>query len=270
MDKRIIQSIEKSVDDLIRNSTSSNKLKKIIIKHNNKIHFIPTKYRILGGILQSMNIQFGNFLENTIKNIVEMSPNNEILSKYSGKKSNQFLLSRKTCELIDTYITKCQIKHYADEELKLEYNQLLLQIIDNENTESEVSRFAQDIDLLFYNTLNKQYYYTEIKYNDDHDTGKFIDINRKFLKTFALLVRELKIKDVDTLKPILVYFNNKKMKGNIYLPEEQTIYRGQKFFDSFTDVKYEEIDNCFRNICENEILKNKFDELYRKIMKLKL
>lgn len=266
MDDKITLSISDAVDRLIKNSTNEKKLKEICSKHINKVHFVPVKYRILGGILQSMNIQFGNFLENTIRNIIELHPNNTISEKYSGKKSNKFRLSKKTSFLIDKYITSCQINNYTEEQLTEKYIDLLRTIICYENSEEETVIFHQDIDLLFKQNAEGRYIYVEIKYNDDHDSDKFIGINRKFLKTFALLVRELQIKDLSEIKPVLMYFNNKKMKGNIYLPEGLAIYRGKHFFDVFTNVNYEDIDNCFTNISESKILNDKFDELYKKIM----
>lgn len=266
MNDKITVSISDAVDKLILNSTNEKKLNAIRKKHTTKVHFVPVKYRVLGGILQSMNIQFGNFLENTIRNIVELHPNNTIVDKYSGKKSNKFKLSKKTSLLIDEYIISCQTENYTEEQLTEKYINLLKKIILNENFEKETINFAQDIDLLFRQNAEGKYIYVEIKYNDDHDTGKFIDINRKFLKTFALLVRELHIKDLSEIKPVLMYFNNKKKKGNIYLPEGLAIYRGKHFFDIFTNVDYEDIDNCFKNISESKLLNDKFDELYNTIM----
>ena len=71
-------------------------------------------------------------------------------------------------------------------------------------------KFDHDIDLIFRDKTTGVYYYLEIKYNDDHDTGKFVDINRKFIKTYAYLVNELKITNSNQLVPILFFFNNKK------------------------------------------------------------
>lgn len=266
MNEQIKQSISKAVDELIENSINENKLKNMYKKHYQKVHFIPVKYRVLGGILQSMNIQFGNFLEKTIKNIIEILPNNQIIKEYSGLKSNKFKLSKKTIMLIDEYIMSCQINSYSENELKDNYQNLLKQIIRNENEENETEIFAQDIDLLFRQINKNRFVYVEIKYNDDHDTGKFIDINRKFLKTFALLVRELNIKNVSEIKPVLMYFNNKKMKGNIYIPEDIAIYRGKKFFEKFSNVSYEEIDECFTSISESDLINNKFENLYNMII----
>ena len=50
------------------------------------------------------------------------------------------------------------------------------------------------IDALFQPN-EESYVYVEIKYNDDHDTGKFVDINRKFIKTYAGLVNDLGLPD---------------------------------------------------------------------------
>lgn len=128
-----------------------------------------------------------------------------------------------------------------------------------------LKRLSHDIDLLF-RRKGGQYIYTEIKYNDDHDTDKFIGINRKVLLTYALLVHELRITDVDALVPCLMYFNNKTMKGNIYLPEATAIYRGKRFFDAFTTVDYGEIDEVFAHINESKELNEKFDTLSKRIL----
>lgn len=65
---------------------------------------------------------------------------------------------------------------------------------------------------------------------------------------------------------ILFYFNNKKMKGNIYLPESQIIYRGKRFFDSFTNIKYEDMDSYMKNISESPETIQAFNDLYKKIV----
>jgi hypothetical protein len=108
-------------------------------------------------------------------------------------------------------------------------------------------------------------YYVETKYNDDHDTGKFVDINRKFLKTFAGLVKTLKIKDTKLLKPILYYLTKKIMKGNIYVPEGKHIYRGDKLFKEFFTLRYGELDDYLKNISEDKEILEIFDNLYKKI-----
>lgn len=123
--------------------------------------------------------------------------------------------------------------------------------------------FKHDIDLLFSDKKD-QIYYVEIKYNDDHDTGKFVDINRKFIKTYAFLTREFK----KEITPILFYFNNKKMKGNIYLDENLSIYRGERFFKKFLKFDYNELSCKLENFANSKKNINKFNQLYAKIMQI--
>jgi hypothetical protein len=213
-----------------------------------------------------MNIQFGNFLETVITELLRRNKNIEIITAYSGNKRNAFKLSRDSERLIDDYITDCQTRGYSDSEVVTEYDKLINKIKTNEsNLQLETNTFSHDVDILFKTINDGIYYYVEVKYNDDHDTGKFVDINRKLLKTYAYLQRELGSEI--TLKPILFYFNNKRMKGNIYLPEDKCIYRGKRFFDEFTDIGYDELDACMKNISENPETIKIFDDLYNKIVK---
>ncbi len=269
MQEGIINSINYAVDELIRNSLAQNKINKLIKKHSDKIHFIPNRYRILGGILQSMNIQFGNFLETTIKNIIELNPNNEILTEFSGKKTNSFSVSKQSIRLVDDYIAECQTENNSEQNLQDKFDFLIDTIIQTEAKKQKIEKLSYDIDLLFQQKDTHRIVYVEIKYNDDHDTGKFVSINRKFLLTIALLIKTLNIKDRKQIQPILMYFNNKKMKGNIYLPESSVIYRGKRFFDTFTTIDYNELDLAFSNISNSKEINNKFDSMCRKILSKK-
>ncbi|MDR0975858.1 MAG: hypothetical protein LBM01_02765 [Christensenellaceae bacterium] len=254
-----------AIQSLIDNSLKESKIEHLQKKHDVKVHFIPYRYRVFNGLLQSMNIQFGNFIEKAMHEILKGNSKLEIITKYSGVKSNKFYLSRASETLIDNYITDCQINNYSEQQLLSAYSSLVQQIGVNErNDKLPVVEFKHDIDVLFREKATGVYYYTEIKYNDDHDTGKFVDINRKLLKTYAYLVREF---GANAVKPILFYFTNKKMKGNIYIPENEVIYRGERFFDRFTNIKYEDVDGYMRNISEDEKTKKIFDDLYTKIVR---
>ena len=260
------QVMKKSIEVMISNSGSDKKIDKLKEKHEKKIHFIPIKYRVFGGIIQSMNIQFGNFIEEAIHQILLVNENNKIIEDYSGKRSNKFCISKETEILIDQYITDCEINTYSEEEQKINYNRLLEKIVENEKNENlETINFKHDVDVLFKDKTLDITYYVEIKYNDDHDTGKFVDINRKLLKTYAYLVRKLKIYDKNKFKPMLFYFTNKRMKGNIYIPESE-IYRGSRFFDKYTTIKYSDLENYMLNISENEETIHQFNEMYNKIV----
>ena len=255
--------IIKAVRNIIENSISDKKIKKLREKHNKKMHFIPKRYRIFGGLLQSMNIQFGNFIEELMTLIISNENKFKILEEYNGKKNNKFYLSDSNIKRIDDYIAKCQYEHTAD--LKKEFRLLQNEILnDRGNNFIEVKC---DTDLIFYN--NENIYYFEVKYNDDHDTGKFVNINKKFLTTYAAIATELKNKNYkETVIPILFYFTNKKMKGNNYISEETNIRRGKRFFDEFLSIKYDDLEKCLSNISENKKNIKIFDELYKKIMEM--
>lgn len=267
MEENILDKVmKKAIEVMISNAGNDKKINKLKKKHEKKIHFIPIKYRVFGGIIQSMNIQFGNFIEEAIHQILLVNKNNKIIEEYSGKRSNKFCISKKTERLIDEYITDCETHTYSEERQKVNYNKLLEMIVENEKDENlEIINFKHDVDVLFKDNISGVTYYVEIKYNDDHDTGKFIDINRKLLKTYAYLVRELKIYDKDKFKPMLFYFTNKRMKGNIYIPENE-IYRGSRFFNKYTTIKYSDLEDYMLNISENEETIKQFNNMYDKVV----
>lgn len=264
MNNNVSGMINEAVQNMINHTGSDKKINHLIEKHDKKIHFIPKKYRVFGGMLQSMNIQFGNFIEELMSVIISKDKRYEIIKEYSGKKSNKFKISSNNERLIDNYITRCQTEDIILED---EFNLLLNSIIEDKS--KETITFKHDIDLLFKDKENDIYYYLEIKYNDDHDTGKFIDINRKFIKTSAYLINELNITSLEHFKPILFFFNNKKMKGNIYVPEETNIYRGKRFFDTFLNVDYFDVEKYMKNLSESDETIQAFNELYNKIMNYK-
>ncbi|MDR3307168.1 MAG: hypothetical protein LBS61_05885 [Endomicrobium sp.] len=261
MNGKIKKLINEAVIKIIEHTSSQAKMEHLQEKHNVKIHFIPKRYRIFGGILQSMNIQFGNFIEVLMALLVENDGRYKIISDYSGKKNNSFELSLKNEILIDNYITRCQTENIN---IDVEFPKLLKQIIANNN--GRIIKFKHDIDLLFRDKTTDKIYYLECKYNDDHDTGKFVDINRKFIKTYAYLAKELNITDSDKLIPILFFFTNKKMKGNIYIPENSNIGRGKNFFEEFLKVKYDDVDQYLLNLSESPDAIKAFKDLYDKTM----
>lgn len=268
MNKTLDSIMTEAIKVMIEGSVNDKKLKEFTKKHENKIHFVPIKYRIFGGMLQSLNIKFGNFIEEAVHQILLANDNIEILGKYSGKRFNKFEITKESEQLIDKYITTASNSVFSDNQIKLNYNELIKQIIINEgNKDLETIVFKHDVDILFKDKEKDIIYYTEIKYNDDHDTGKFVDINRKLLKTYAYLIREVKIYDINKFKPLLFFFTNKRMKGNIYIPEDECIYRGKKFFDAFTTIKYEDLETYMLNISENESTIKQFDDIYNKVVR---
>lgn len=254
--------IKESVLKLINNTISDAKIKKIINKHEVKTHFVPVRYRIFGGLLQSINIQFGNFIEVLMYKIIDKEDQLEIVNDISGRKNVLLPLSSETDMLIDRFISDRQDNNGN---LAGKFNQLLESIVAKQQSAENIIAIKHDVDILFKDKNSGAYYYVEIKYNDDHDTGKFVDINRKFIKTYAGLVKKLNIKDTKQLKPILYYLNRKIMKGNIYVPEETHIYRGEKLFKEFLTINYNDVDEYLKNVSEDKEIVEIFDNLYQKI-----
>jgi len=266
MNDEIQTIIKNAIFNLIDNTTSKEKFDLISKKHINKIHFIPIKYRILGGLLQSLNIQFGNYIEVLFKLLTENEKHLKLYDDISGFKNILLKYSNETDNVIDNYITACQNPENKDNLLD-RFEDLINTIIINEknNQASTMIESKHDIDLIFKDLRTDIIYYIEIKYNDDHDTGKFIDINRKFIKTYAGIINKFGIYDKTKLKPILYYFNNKIMKGNIYLPESYYILRGNGLFKSLFTITYEEIDYELKRISNDDEILKLFDDLYNKI-----
>ena len=264
MDTKVENIINQAVLNMINKCGSTNKIKHLLKKHDVKIHFIPKKYRVFGGLLQSMNIQFGNFIEELMAVLIENENRFEVVKKYKSKSSNTFRLSNNNEAKIDSYITKCQIDSSFD--INIEFPKLLESIIQDNDT--ELNTFKHDIDLLFKDKNTGVVYYLEMKYNDDHDTGKFVDINRKFIKTYAYLTREFNVSTKEELVPILFFFTNKRMKGNIYIPEQSNIKRGKHFFEEFLSVDYSDVDKYMSNLSESDSVVQMFNDLYNKIMGL--
>lgn len=258
--------VEKSINKLLENTMSEKKLKILEKKHDQKVHFIPYRYRIIGGLLQSLNIQFGNFIENLIPYIasIEINQNLEFLSE-SGKKNVKLSINHNTDRLIGEYITKRQINlsfKTFDTEFKL-----LLQAIFNSEKLNNIKDniITHDLDMIFKDRRDGKIYYIESKYTDDHDTGKFIDINSKFLKTYAGLINYLEIEKAEDIHPYIFYFNKIVKKANYFVCEDTHILRGPEFFDEFLTCKYQELENVLSNISESQEVLETFDKLYLKI-----
>lgn len=254
------QIVRQAVREMLDNIASERKIQEQFKKHQEKIHFVPVQYRVFGGLLQSLNIRFGNFIERLMANIVEHDAGVTSLS-VSGKKLRLSMTSD-TDTLIDSYITNRQLPNSADDCTE-EFSHLLDEIIRIETTSNQKQSLTKDIDALFQ-ANDGQIIFLEIKYNDDHDTGKFVDINRKFLKTYAGLVNLLNIESRSQLKPIIYYFNPTKRWGPIYVPTDH-ILRGTQLFDTYFSTSYDEIDAYMRQIGEDPEIIQIFDGLYASI-----
>ena len=79
MDDQIKNIIQQTIMEMLEVSTSSEHIQELVQRHIDKVHFVPIRYRIIGGILQGLNIKFGNFIENLMGKIVEIDSGVEVL-----------------------------------------------------------------------------------------------------------------------------------------------------------------------------------------------
>ena len=254
--------VRTAVEELINETMSPRQISKHFAVHEAKLHFVPVRYRVLQGLLQSLSIKFGNFIEKLIALVVERDTCVDELPA-SGKKI-RLLTNPRTDTLIDEYITARQQPNSPDQ-CDTEFQTLLNTIfqIESQSSDEEKNSVTRDVDALF-KTQDGEIVYLEIKYNDDHDTGKFVDINRKFLKTYAGLIGYLEITDISMFTPILYYLNPTKRYGPIYTPSSN-IYRGNQLFEHYFEIKYSDIDFYLRTIGEDPEVLALFDEAYKAV-----
>lgn len=267
MSNLVKQIIRKTVLQMLEDSTSPENIRRMIEKHEEKVHFVPIRYRIIGGILQGLNIKFGNFIEQLLRNIVEIDTGVKVMED-SGKKIRLFF-THQTDALIDTYITDRQLPNSPDDCTKV-FDSLLKEIltIERQATDEQRQGITKDVDGLFQ-TDDGLIVYTELKYNDDHDTGKFVDINRKFIKTWAGLAVRYQIQSTRDLLPILYYFNPKKRYGPIYAPSKN-IMRGAQLFERFLHISYDEVDGYLSEIGDDPEILAIFDRMYNVVRNQKM
>ena len=247
---------------MLQASTSSDNVSRLVRRHEEKIHFVPIRYRIIGGILQGLNIKFGNFIEKLMSTIVEIDDGVEKMPD-SGKRVRLFF-TPETDALIDNYITERQLPNSPDDCTPF-FDDLLMGILRIEKNASKNQRrgIVKDIDALFQ-TSDGLMVFVELKYNDDHDTGKFADINRKFIKTWAGLVVRLEISSPDELLPILYYLNPRKRYRPIHTPS-RNIMRGPQLFEQFLQTKYEDVDKYISEIGDDKEILQIFDDMYERV-----
>jgi len=262
MSNQVKEIIRITVMQMLGDSMSSENIRKITGKHEEKVHFVPIRYRIMGGILQGLNIKFGNFIEQLLRNIIEIDNSVKVMED-SGKKIKLFF-THQTDALIDSYITDRQLSNSPDDCTEI-FDALLEEIlaIENNATDEQRQGITKDVDGLFQ-TDDGLIVYTELKYNDDHDTGKFVDINRKFIKTWAGLAVRYQIKSTSQLLPILYYFNSKKRYGPIYTPSKN-IMRGSQLFEHFLHINYSDVDGYLSEIGDDPEILAIFDGMYNTV-----
>jgi len=113
MSEQIRPIIRDTVEQMLITSTSAENIHRMMEKHRKKVHFTPIRYRVIGGILQGLNIKFGNFIESLLTDIIELDEGVEMMPD-SGKRI-QLFFTPDTNTLIDQYITSRQLPNSPDD-----------------------------------------------------------------------------------------------------------------------------------------------------------
>ena len=231
--------VMRRIDELIRRSEREllGPGSSLVIRHTRKrCHFIDPRLRILGGYLQSLNIRFGRIMESLLDEIVSRLflrglTKFTMIERYS-RRTLDLEIERTCYNEIDAYIRGRLIRH-EPAQLRRKFNRLLDTIFDRQNRErGDFVRERCDVNLLMRDEERDVFYFVEMKYCDDHDTGKYRDINRKFLYTFAGLVRMLRIREKNKFIPVIYYLEDGLIKyENVFLVEGENVLRGKQFFE---------------------------------------
>lgn len=260
MTRELEAAIKATVSSLLASTASPQKLGQLAERHRDKIHFVPIRYRMLGGILQSLNIRSGYLVEKILRSIVDQEPHLERITAIPDRAT--LSISERSDGSIDTFITHRPLASSPDP--TDDFKALLQELNTNERRFPPATSGNYDVDLIFQDKRTNKAYYVEVKYQDDHDTGKFVDINRKILKTYAGLLGAYAIEANVELQPILYYFTRHRRLENIYIPESH-IRRGPGLFEDFFTLSYDELDEYLNTISEDPDIVGLFDALYENI-----
>ena len=152
--------VKQAVEELIETTMSSEKIRESFEKHRGKVHFIPPKYRVLGGLLQSLNIKFGNFLEKLLDLVIQNDSNVNRHPKSGSRFPLRF--TAETDAEIDAYVTSRQLPGSPDR-CDEQFEGLLKSVVETEQDETKPKQaITKDIDALFQLDDGK-YVYVEIK-----------------------------------------------------------------------------------------------------------
>jgi Trm5-related predicted tRNA methylase len=101
----------------------------------------------------------------------------------------------------------------------------------------------RDIDLLL-KPRSGPLLLVELKFNDDHDTGKRPDIFRKVLHTADGLRRKLH----QPVVPLVCYFNSGATSDVQYLPSGQVL-DGRRLFSKYADIRFDDVARAVAKLC---------------------
>lgn len=137
MSDQIRSIIRETVMLMIEDSSSQDNIDRLAQKHREKVHFVPAQYRILGGILQGLNIKFGNFIETLMTKVIEFDANVQIMPQ-SGQKI-LLKMTPKTETLIDHYISDREQPDSPNDCTPM-FDRLLQQVVEIENAVEDTEK----------------------------------------------------------------------------------------------------------------------------------
>ena len=248
------------VENAVKTSFSTEKIEERYEKHRAKLHFLPVDLRVYQGGIQSLNIKLGDILVKISNRIIDENPNLE-LHELSGKKIKK-INSTETSTEINNFIRLHNNKNTAS---KQEFDELITNISITEPSSLRPRTQNVDVDLLFTKKDEDKIYFFESKAVDDHDTGKFNDLNRKVFETYGALLNALDSDERSKLVPNLMYFSEAKRYEPIYIPKENQ-FRGKEFFKKFLDYDVKDLEPIL--IKAGDLMMNYLHEQYEEIVTL--
>jgi hypothetical protein len=252
---KVNELIEKALEDTVWSAFSQSAIERVAKKNSTKVHFIPVGVRVFSGVVQSLNIRYGNFIQALMGNLVKHE-STLALHELSGKKVD-FRVSGNVDIEVDKYMGIR--KQGTDSGLDSDY-QNFRERWKSTNKVDKLNKAPNDIDLLFTDKDN-QLVYVELKFNDDHDTGKHPDIYRKVLKT-GLAIEQLVSKPV---LPCVYYFNAGQRNLTSYLPSTQR-FSGADFFEKYLTVDYSLVASRLKHLSETDEVKARFQALAESVL----
>lgn len=244
------QLISESLDKAVWGAFEAPNVERVRRKNASKTHFIPLGVRVFSGVVQAMNIRYGNFIQAFMNALVARESNLE-LHPSSGRRVD-FEIPGLLDTVVDSYIM--QRKRSDSDDPSEEYLSMRKSWLDAERDSLITS--PNDIDLLFRDASG-QMTYVELKFNDDHDTGKHPDIFRKILKTGLAI-------EVQVQEPVLpcVYFFNSGERNLVrFLPDEQRLF-GADFFKRYLTVEYEDVADALSKVSSDTAVQKRFVDFF--------
>jgi len=252
---KVNELIKKSLEDTVWSAFSQDAIDRVAKKNSTKVHFIPLGVRVFSGVIQSLNIRYGNFIQALMGNLVRNERSLD-LHELSGKKVD-FRVSGNLGIEVDRYMGIR--KQGKDSQLDSDYK-AFRERWNSLDKVAKIDKAPNDVDLLFTDK-NKQLVYVELKFNDDHDTGKHPDIYRKVLKTGLAIEQHLS----KPVLPCVYYFNAGQRNLTSYIPSSQR-FSGADFFEKYLTVDYRLVANRLKHLSETDEVKARFQALAKSVL----